>query len=109
MRYVAGRIFLKNGHRGIEAQNGKEGVEMAIKCAPNLITMDVMMPIMDGVDALRHIRSRGELESTPVVMLTAESDVPTIQEVMSLGVSDYILKENATEIESRLRNYSLVM
>ena len=72
---------------------------------PDLIVMDVMMPRMNGMEALKEMRAREELAFTPVVMLTAEKDIETIQTILSVGVADYILKEDGAEVERRLTNY----
>ena len=59
---------------------------------PDLILLDVTMPVMDGVQALRLIRSLPGTKDTPVVMLTAESRPDLILQVVRLGISDYINK-----------------
>ncbi len=80
------------GFEVIEATNGQEGVELAVMKRPDLILLDVTMPVMDGVQALRLIRSLPGTKDTPVVMLTAESRPDLILQVVRLGISDYINK-----------------
>jgi two-component system alkaline phosphatase synthesis response regulator PhoP len=109
MRHIVSRVFLANGHQVIEGEDGEKGIALAVKHVPDLIVLDVYMPKMDGVEVLRRIRANPKLTMTPVVMLTAERDVPTVKEIMALGVDDYIVKENAVEIENRLRNYLNLM
>jgi CheY-like chemotaxis protein len=105
MRHVVGKICVRNGCEVIEAENGIVALALAIKTLPDLIVMDVMMPKMNGMEALKEMRAREALLFTPVVMLTAEKDIETIQTILSVGVADYILKEDGAEVERRLTNY----
>ena len=57
-----------------------------------IIFMDICMPIMDGIQMLTQLRANPELRSTPVIMLTAESDRTSVFQITKLGVSDYVLK-----------------
>ncbi len=75
-----------------EAANGEEGLAVARSERPDLILLDLNMPVMDGIAMLKTLRADPELKSTPVIMLTAESDRENIFHITKLGVSDYILK-----------------
>jgi CheY-like chemotaxis protein len=109
VRHVVGKIFEEGGCEVLEAENGIEGLAMAIKHLPDLIVLDVMMPKMNGIEALKEIRANENLKATPVTMLTAEKDLATIRQILSAGVADYILKENSADLESRLKNYLKLM
>src|SRR5437660_12054509 len=61
----------KNGYRVIEAENGREAIELAESERPDLIIMDLMMPGMDGLDATRRIREHASLRETPIVVGSA--------------------------------------
>ena len=63
-----------NGYQVIEAKDGYEAVEVAIREKPDLILMDIAMPILDGIDATRAIRRHAELAYIPIVALTAYGD-----------------------------------
>ena len=76
----------------IEARNGEEGLAAAAREKPDLILLDLSMPVMDGVTMLNKLRADSELESIPVIMLTAESDCENVFLVTKLGVADYVLK-----------------
>jgi CheY-like chemotaxis protein len=66
------KLFLEmNGHAVLEASNGKEAVECAIQERPDLILMDVSMPIMDGFDATRRIRAHAGVAHIPIVAISA--------------------------------------
>ena len=75
-----------------EATNGEEGLAVARTERPDLILLDLNMPVMDGIVMLKTLRADPDLKSTPVIMLTAECDRESIFLVTRLGVSDYILK-----------------
>jgi len=71
--------------------------------------MDVSMPVMSGISALKILRQNSKLEHIPVIMLTSEQDVDTVRKILTLGVTDYITKENVVEIKNRLTNYLNLM
>jgi len=96
MRNEIKRILEKsNSMEVITARNGREGVEMFEKFQPDVITMDVNMPEMDGLNALNHIM---HLKPTPVIMLssiTHEGALATY-EALELGAIDFIAKPQGT-------------
>ena len=76
----------------VEAANGQEGVELARREQPDLILLDVTMPVMDGRQALAEIRKDDTTKDIAVVMLTAESGKELVLEIVKLGVKGYIVK-----------------
>jgi CheY-like chemotaxis protein len=68
----------------IEAENGQQAVEMGCEFAPNLIVMDVNMPIMDGFEAVEQLRPK--LPGTTIAMLTANVQASSQQRAEELGV-----------------------
>lgn len=86
------KIYLKElGYQNvIEAENGKDAVEKNASEQPDFIFMDLVMPEMNGSEALRMIRSKSLM--TPIVMLTSVSDKEIINECESLGIDGYIIK-----------------
>lgn len=69
---IALQLMLEHdGYFTLGAQNGREAVEMALEHAPDLIVMDLAMPVMDGREALRALKSDHRTRDIPVVMLTA--------------------------------------
>ena len=80
-----------------EALNGRQAVEMASRLKPNLITMDVVMPDMDGIEATRQIMS---IASTPILIVTAHADSPEMNvvfEAMQAGALDVIQKPDVSD------------
>ncbi len=76
----------------ITANNGQEGFEKAAKEKPDLILLDINMPIMNGHEMLERLRSCPDLKSIPVIMLTAYSDRRDISHAAELGISNYVTK-----------------
>ena len=74
-----------------EASNGEEGLAVAAKEKPDLILLDITMPIMDGVTMLAALRNNPELKEIPVIMLTAEHGRENVANIVSLGVRDYLV------------------
>ncbi|MFH1798134.1 MAG: response regulator [Candidatus Omnitrophota bacterium] len=88
-------IRLRLEHAGYEvllAYNGREGFEKAEKEKPNLILMDVLMPEMDGLQAVEKLKTNNQTEAIPVLMLTAKSQLTDVTKATNLGAEDYIVK-----------------
>lgn len=75
-----------------EAANGVEGLALAEKCQPDLILLDITMPVMDGIEMLTKLKSERALKHIPVIMLTAEAGKGTVMKIAKLGIRDYIVK-----------------
>ena len=77
----------------IKAENGKNALEMLDTHADiDLVLMDIMMPEMDGYEAMRRIRSQGKFRSLPVIALTAKAMKDDKQKCIDAGANDYISK-----------------
>ena len=88
----------------VEAENGVEGLALANKEKPNLIILDITMPIMNGVEMVRKLKEEKELKDIPIVMLTAEAGRDKVTEVVRLGVRDYVVKPfKGDELVTRVR------
>jgi two-component system cell cycle response regulator len=92
VRLVLAKAFQPYDCEILEARNGQEGLAVARREQPDLIILDLCMPVMDGIDMLSQLRADPHLKSTRVIMLTAESDHRSVFHIRELGVSDYILK-----------------
>ncbi|MCK5672842.1 MAG: response regulator [Spirochaetales bacterium] len=75
-----------------EAENGLLGLQSIIRIIPDLIILDITMPVMDGIEMLRKLRSSPRGKDMKVLMLTAESAKENIVEIAKLGVTNYIVK-----------------
>jgi len=92
VRSMVTRSLQPYGVRVVEAQNGQEGVEAARQNHPDLILLDVTMPVMDGRQALAELRADPACKAIPVIMLTAESGRDLVVEIAKLGITGYIVK-----------------
>lgn len=90
--------FTKEGFNVLEAKNGKEGMDVALKMHPDLLMLDIMMPNMDGMMMLKKIREDEWGKSVPAIFLTNVSDPEKIGRIIESGgydlsgVYDYIVK-----------------
>ena len=76
----------------LEGINGVEGLEIANREKPDLIILDIAMPVMTGVEMLARIKVEKELMDTPVIMLTAESGKKNVMALVEMGARDYVVK-----------------
>ena len=76
----------------VTACNGKEGLDQAIQHVPDIILLDVIMPVMDGLEMLEAVRKEPSCDNTSVVMLTARSQTQDIARANACGIEDYIVK-----------------
>lgn len=92
-------------YRVAVARDGIEGLERAKELRPNLILSDQIMPRQNGLDLLKEIRNTPELNSTPVIFLTARSGMEARIESLDAGADDYIAKPfDERELLARVRN-----
>jgi len=75
-----------------EAANGREGLAVARREKPDLIILDVSMPVMDGITMLARLKEDPGLNTIPVLMLTAVSDHNNVVHITRLGARDYLVK-----------------
>lgn len=104
MRYLL-RTILSSQYHLLEAENGEVGLQLARKHIPDIIICDIMMPVMDGVELLTHIRQDSTTSHIPVIMLTAKSDDDSQMHSILGGADSYIVKPFNSEIlKARLQN-----
>jgi EAL domain-containing protein (putative c-di-GMP-specific phosphodiesterase class I)/DNA-binding response OmpR family regulator len=78
--------------KAIAAQNGREGLSIALEQLPDLIICDLMMPFMDGYTVLTALRSNPKTASIPLIFLTARAEMDGMRHGMELGADDYLVK-----------------
>ena len=81
-----------NDYNVITGSNGKEGLERAIEDKPAIILLDVIMPVMDGLEMLEALRQHSKCDDIAVIMLTARSQTQDIARAKACGIEDYIVK-----------------
>ncbi|MCL4509865.1 MAG: response regulator [Bacteroidetes bacterium] len=84
--------LLSAGYNVIVAEDGKKGLETAKSLLPDLIILDVMMPVMNGLETLMNLKSDQACRTIPVIMLTAQSTEQEIIRGLELGADDYVTK-----------------
>jgi two-component system cell cycle response regulator DivK len=84
--------LLEDKYQVIEAVNGQEGVEIAERERPELILMDLSLPIMDGWEATKRLKANPDLSSIPVIALTAHAMVGDQEKALAAGCDDYLVK-----------------
>lgn len=93
--------LITEGYDVIKATNGQEAVDKVVKEQPNLVLMDIMMPVLDGFAATERIR---EFSSVPIIVVTARGEENARVRGLDLGADDYIVKPfSATEMLARVR------
>lgn len=92
VRIIVRKAFKTYDCEILEAANGVEGLALAAKETPDLILLDVTMPVMDGVEMLTKLKSDPALKGIPVMMLTAEGGRDHVLKIAKIGVRDYLVK-----------------
>lgn len=99
------KMLLASQYAVIEASNGQEGLQQAMKYVPDAIICDVMMPVMDGMECCRRLKSEMQTSHIPVMMLTAYTMDEQKIKGYECGADSYILKPfSAQLLRARLRN-----
>jgi two-component system, cell cycle response regulator len=81
-----------------EATNGVEGLAAASKENPDMILLDITMPVMDGIEMLTKLKADAALRHIPVIMLTAEAGKETVLKIAKIGIRDYIVKPFSEDV-----------
>jgi CheY-like chemotaxis protein len=80
------------GYQILCAKNGQEAIAMALSSQPDLILMDVQMPVMDGLEAMRQMRQIPNLANTPIIALTALAMTGDRDRCIKAGANEYLTK-----------------
>jgi PleD family two-component response regulator len=100
------RMILKGTCEVLTAKDGREGVAQAVALLPDLILLDVMMPNMNGFDALRELRRYSATREIPVLMVTTKGEEECMETAFSSGCNDYIMKPiDGLELLTKVRSF----
>ncbi|MEW6743847.1 MAG: response regulator [Planctomycetota bacterium] len=91
-RRVLRKALVAEGITFLEAENGAEGLDLARREDPDLILLDVQMPVMDGLETLRLIRKDDILKNTPVIISSATAEKARVLDLIKSGIDAYVLK-----------------
>jgi two-component system chemotaxis response regulator CheY len=98
VRKVARKILEELHFTCSEADDGKQAMEACAREMPNAILLDWNMPVMNGIDFLRRLRKMSGGDAPKVVFCTTENDLAHIQEALSAGANEYIMKPFDSDI-----------
>src|SRR5919112_1823052 len=113
LRENTAEILELAGYKTITAENGKRGVDKAIKEKPSLIVCDIMMPELDGYGVLHLLRKNADTQNIPFIFLTAKTERGDFRKGMEMGADDYVTKpfediELLNAIEIRLKKTEIL-
>ena len=91
-RQMMRRLLELSGFKVVEATNGKEAVELAAEVEPDVILMDLSLPLVDGLAATRRIRQLPGLERVPIIAVSAHDTADFHSEALAAGCDAYITK-----------------
>ncbi len=94
------------GFQVLEAPDGQKGIELAIKHEPALVIMDLMMPVMDGATAIKHIKQNPSTRHIPILVLSAYTRGDQAQRALEAGAAELISKSLIlTELIEKVKGY----
>jgi len=97
--------FSQEDFEVVATEDGIVAIEKLKEFTPDIILLDIIMPMMDGLDVLREIKKEDRLKDIPVIMLTNISEKESVDEGREIGANDYLIKSNFTpsEVVSRVK------
>jgi serine phosphatase RsbU (regulator of sigma subunit) len=95
---VTQRFLTRKGYEVRVAKSGEEGLELALRSAPDIFVVDYRMPGMDGFEVTRRIKADLQLRNIPVLLLTGADDTKTVVEGLAVGADDFVTKGSPLEI-----------
>lgn len=105
-RFMMRRLLEMSGYRVVEAVNGEQAVEVAVRERPHLILMDLSLPLLDGLAATRRIRQNEALRRIPIIAVSAHDTSDFHADALAAGCNDYVTKpidfEQLEQLLSRL-------
>ncbi|MGH7928399.1 MAG: response regulator [Candidatus Binatia bacterium] len=101
------RMILKGGgYELATARDGREGIAKALALKPDLILMDVIMPNMNGFDAVRELRRHDETRDVPILMVTTKGEEESMETGYITGCNDYVIKPiDCRELLTKIRSF----
>jgi CheY-like chemotaxis protein len=98
IRHVVGQILRESGYEVLIAKNGHEGYDLAKKHGPQLIIMDVEMPVMDGIQATTLIKSEPETAHIPILIFTSLGGEDDIKRAREAGCQGFLNKPISKDV-----------
>lgn len=100
-------LLARGGYTVVHAADGQQAQAMIDQMPPPaLVLLDIMLPYLNGLQLLAHIRQKAEWQHVPIIMLTADSNERDIQQALAAGANDYMVKPfNPRELTARLQRF----
>jgi len=110
-RQMLKRAFELKGYRVLEAQNGKEAVDLTRTFKPNLILVDLNMPELDGLETIRYVRGmKGTQDPVPIVAMTAFHVYGMEQAALEAGCNEYLIKPfDLDDLDKKLKGLGFIV
>jgi DNA-binding response OmpR family regulator len=105
LRNVLGDKLIIEGFAVLQAGDGEEGLQVALREHPDLILLDIMMPKMDGLTMLKMLRADAWGKKAKVILLTNSNDNEKVADAMAQGTYDYLVKSDwkITDVVDKIR------
>jgi two-component system cell cycle response regulator DivK len=91
-RYLATFLLEQHGHKVVPAFDGRSGIELARALVPHLVVLDIQLPMMNGYEVARALRSIDTLRDTPIIAVTSHAMVGDREKALAAGCNGYIEK-----------------
>lgn len=105
-RHILKILLSHANYRVLTASHGEEALQIIANDRPDLVLLDVVMPVMSGTEVLRTLKSRDETRLIPVILLSVQSEVADRVEGLAQGADDYIAKPyNHEELLAKIRGH----
>lgn len=101
-KFIAEMYVTKLSAEGYDVQNvenGKELIEKLKTFCPDIILLDILMPVMDGIETLKEIKEKEKYDKIPVVVLTNANEKEYVSKALDFGAKDYLVKASHTPDE----------
>ena len=99
-------VLEKEGYEILTATNGQEGLDSALAHKPAIVLLDIMMPVMDGIECCRLLRGHPDTKDTPIIMVTTRSEVDKVEAAKEAGCTDYVFKPvNPQLLKTKIKQY----
>ncbi len=107
MRMIMKRILKEIGNFDFyEADNGVAAINEIRRVKPDLVFLDLLMPLLDGVKTLKRIKEDDEIKDVRVIIVTSESSLKVVKEVITYGAVDYVVKPfDVKTLQEKARNW----
>lgn len=105
-RFTVQAIFKNEGFNLVFAEDGQAGIDYAYKYSPDLILMDIQLPDLSGIDAMKQLKSDSKMDQIPIIALTAKAMKGDREELLAEGFDDYAPKPiNPDELIAKVKNW----